>query len=230
MSLGAVVLGVMLVASACSPASSPSSSPSSVPSPRPSVTGSPDTSSPSVEVTDPRRLRPSEWVLGPQGSAVLIFAGAARPRAVRAVLRDLADTPAAFALPGVFVKRHPTLIEEIVQADFPVINNGWTGEDLTALGRKELVRSIRRSDRVLMRAGAAARPFFLPPRGERGARVARIAGRRLSDGSPGDRRRHRRTEGGGPRGLGICLWRFHHRDEAGSQASSQGGRPRRTAS
>lgn len=123
------------------------------------------------------KLRPSEWIRGPKRSSFVVLTGAASPEAIRKVIADLAETPAAFFIPGRYLQRHQKLITEIAEAGFTLGNYGWDGKPLTRSGSKAARRSIRRTEKVLAASGVDPRPFLLAPKGLRGKRVLRIAGK-----------------------------------------------------
>lgn len=125
-----------------------------------------------------RKLRPSEWILGPKASSFLVFTGAASPAHIRRTIAGLDGTPAAFFIPGRYLKRHPGIATDILEAGSSLGNYGWKGRAFTRSGRKVVRRSIRRTGEVLARAGTDPRPFLLAPRGLRGRRILSIAGKR----------------------------------------------------
>lgn len=125
----------------------------------------------------PEKLRPSEWIRGPKRSSFVVLTGAASPTAIRKVIADLAGTPAAFFIPGRYLDRHQKLTTEIVEAGYVLGNYGWDGRPFTRSGTKAVRRSIRRTEKVLAASGVDPRPFLLAPKGLRGRRVLRIAGK-----------------------------------------------------
>jgi peptidoglycan/xylan/chitin deacetylase (PgdA/CDA1 family) len=133
-----------------------------------------------VSLRAPRRLPPSEWVLGPERDmSFLVFTGTTSPAGARQVLMrlDRSGAPGAFFLPGKFLRTHRKLSRAIVESGHHLGHTGLELRPFSRLGNSGLRRSLRKGERSVTRAGSNPRPFLIAPKHQRGHRVLTVAGR-----------------------------------------------------